>query len=345
MAMDCHLLIPELFLPESTGAAPYQELALPALETLFARGALQRHAGMSLERWLAAAFRVPPQYDQPLAAVSLRGEGVDPGEACWLQADPVHLKVQRDHLILADANCFEITAQEAADMLAALNAHFLQDGIEFVAPVPQRWYARTREEARIRTTPTAEVTGRSIERFLPAGDDAARWRRLASEAQMLLHQHPCNDARETRGELPINSIWFWGAGRMCSVGAGLPYRAVWSDHPLALGLAAGAGLEVRPLPQSSAQLMETGRNLAHDGPVLIVLDELRRAACNDLQAWRNALATLEARWFAPLLEALKRGALQGVTLHALGLDSSFASVYTRFDRFKFWRRRRRLAEY
>ena len=110
MAMDCHLLIPELFLPESTGAAPYHELAVPALETLLARGALQRCMGMSLERWLAAAFRVAPQYDLPLAAASLRGEGVDPGEACWLHADPVHLKVQRDHLILADASCFEITA-------------------------------------------------------------------------------------------------------------------------------------------------------------------------------------------------------------------------------------------
>lgn len=345
MAMDCHLLIPELFLPDSSGAAPYHELALPALETLLARGAQQRYAGMSLERWLAAAFRVAPQYDLPLAAASLRGEGVDPGDACWLRADPVHLKVQRDHLILADANCFEITAQETADMLAALNAHFLQDAIEFVAPVPQRWYARAREEARIRTTPTGEVAGRSIEGFLPAGDDAARWRRLASEAQMLLHQHPCNDARETRGELPVNSVWFWGAGRMCSIGGGVRYGSVRSGHPLALGLAAGAGLEVGALPHSSAQLMETRRDLAHDGPVLIVLDELRRAACNDLRAWRSALATLEARWFAPLLEALKRGALQGVTLHGLGSDVSLASISTRFDHFKFWRRTRRLADY
>jgi hypothetical protein len=91
--------------------------------------------------------------------------------------------------------------------------------------------------------------------------------------------------------------------------------------------------------------METGRDLAHDGPVLIVLEQLRRAACNDVHAWRGALAELEARWFAPLLEALKRGALQSVALHALGPDASVASISTRFDRFKFWRRKRRLADY
>ena len=79
--------------------------------------------------------------------------------------------------------------------------------------------------------------------------------------------------------------------------------------------------------------------------MLVVLDQLRNAACNDLQAWRNALAMLEVHWFAPLLEALNRGAFQGITLHALGPDASLASISTRSDRFKFWRRKRPLAEY
>ena len=30
---------------------------------------------------------------------------------------------------------------------------------------------------------------------------------------MLLHQHPVNEAREARGELPVNSFWLSGCGR------------------------------------------------------------------------------------------------------------------------------------
>jgi len=344
MAMDCHLLIPDLLLPDSTGAAPYQKLLLPALEMLLARGASQRHAGISLERWLAAAFRVAPQYDLPLAAASLRGEGLDPADACWLQADPVHLKVQGDHLILADSKRFEITESEAAEMLAALNTHFLQDRIEFVAPVPQRWYARVPEEPRIRTTPTAEVAGRNIERFLPQGDDAARWRRLSNEVQMLLHSHPGNDARDARGELTINSVWFWGAGRMSRLAGDVRYQAVHSGHPLAIGLASAAGLEIQAIPHSSAVLLEIYRGRTRDRPVLVVLEALRNAL-NDVHAWRRALEELEARWFAPLLDALKRGALQTVTLHALGPEMSLASISTRYNHLKFWRTRHRLPDY
>ena len=238
--MNCHLLIPNLFLPESAGAEPYRELALPALETLLARGSHQGLPGMSLERWLVAAFRIAPQHDLPLAPLNLRGDGIDPCDAWWVQADPVHLKVYRDELLLVDASCFEITRDEAAAMIAALNAHFGADGIEFVAPVPQRWYARVRAEPRILTTPTAEAAGRGIERFLPAGDDGPGWRRVINEAQMLLHGHPCNEAREQRGELPVNSVWFWGAGRLTDgplqarPGARVPGRGnrlwIWCEY-------------------------------------------------------------------------------------------------------------------
>ncbi len=217
----------------------------------------------------------PRSTDLPLAAASLRGEGVDPGEACWLHADPVHLKVQRDHLILADARCFEIPAQEAADMLGALNAHFRQDGIEFVAPVPQRWYVRVRDEALIRTTPTAEVIGRSIEGFLPAGDDAPRWRRLASEAQMLLHQPSLQRcARRARGASDQQRMVL-GRRPHARCRRTSPYGAVWSSHPLAAGLAARRGSAGAGAAALSAELVEIGHDQGQDRPVLVVLEQLR----------------------------------------------------------------------
>jgi hypothetical protein len=37
-------------------------------------------------------------------------------------------------------------------------------------------------------------------------------RRLNAEIEMWLHDHPINDIRRQRGDLPVTSLWLWGAG-------------------------------------------------------------------------------------------------------------------------------------
>jgi len=43
----------------------------------------------------------------------------------------------------------------------------------------------------------------------PKGVEALHWHQLFNEIQMLLFSHPVNEAREVRGELPVNSVWLW----------------------------------------------------------------------------------------------------------------------------------------
>lgn len=334
--MNCHLLVPDLFWPASSGNEPYRGLALPTLETLLARGRRAAIAGASLERWLAAEYRLPEGL--PLAPYSLRGERGEPGSHCWMRADPVHFKAHGDRLILADASRLAVTAEEARAFTEALNKHFAAEAFEFLAPCPQRWYLRTADEPRLRTTPTAEAAGRNVEPLLPAGNDGARWRKIVNEAQMLLHQHPLNDAREERGELAVNSVWLWGAGRDHKLAA--PFDAVWTDEPLAAGLAAASGVAARPLPASAALLPEERR----DGAQLVVLP-LPVTAYGDVADWRDAVMGLEQSWFAPLLTRLKGAALQSVTLHALGPDHGCDTALTRMDLLRFWKPRRPLHSY
>jgi hypothetical protein len=335
--MNIYLLVPELFWPAAAGIEPYRNLPLPALETLLARGERTKSAGVSLERWVAAAHRLPAEL--PLAPHSLRGDGTEPGEHWWLRADPVHLKVHGDRLVLADASRLALTTDEAQEFIAVLNSHFAADGMVFVAPNPQRWYVRIAAEPRLATTPTTEVAGRSVETFLPAGDDGARWRKRINEVQMLLHEHPRNGAREARGQLAINSVWFWGAGRDRKLAA--PYNITWTDHPVAAGLAAASGVGARPLPASGATLLDARRH----GAELVVLASLPSTAYGDLAEWRAALIGLEQSWFTPLLNAVRSGALASITLHGLGPDFSCASTLKRGDLWRFWRSRRPLHAY
>ena len=58
---------------------------------------------------------------------------------------------------------------------------------------------------------------------------------------MLLHAHPVNEAREARGELPINSLRLWGAGR-ARAARNSRWQSVAADDPAVRGAARLAGV-------------------------------------------------------------------------------------------------------
>src|SRR5262245_63700554 len=117
--MNCHLLVPDLFWPAAAGGEPCRDLRLPALETILARGYAIQSGGISLERWLSDSYAVTTsQLELPLAPFALRGEGGEPGDYAWMHADPVHLKVHGDRLILAEASRLAVTENEAREFVA-----------------------------------------------------------------------------------------------------------------------------------------------------------------------------------------------------------------------------------
>ena len=49
-------------------------------------------------------------------------------------------------------------------------------------------------------------------------DRSIALRRLGAEIEMWLHDHPVNDTRRRRGEIPVTSLWLWGAGAVTGHG-------------------------------------------------------------------------------------------------------------------------------
>lgn len=329
---------------DSTGWDLFDNLELPALETLIARGARARLEDASIERWLARVFDLGPNDAPAFAPHALRGEGYEPGTDGWICADPVHLRLQSGSVVLADSSQFSITGDEARQMVETLNRNFAAMNFEFVAPAAERWYLRVARAPQLRTVPTAEVTGRNIARHLPVGDEQAYWRRVLNEAQMVLHGHPCNERRESSGQLPINSLWLWGPGIFAPPRKNPHYRCIWSDHPLARGLGRSSNIETQPLADSGAALLDalartdTGTESSH----LIVLP---LAVHTDGPAWRDAVAGLERIWLAPLMAGFRERRLSGIALFAVGTAGGWSTTFTRRDRLKFWRRRKRICDF
>jgi len=345
-AMHCHLLLPDLFWPERDFPDIYRGLAAPALERLLAKG--RRHAAdsragaNSAEEWLCERFDVERQGDLPAAPFCLLADGGEPGTHHWLRADPVHLRLEGNRLMLADSGTFSVSQQEAESLAASLNAHFSGDGLVFYPLRPDRWYLRVVRVPALETTPLEQATGRSIDSMLPRGADSPAWRAHLNDIQMLLHSHAVNEKRESAGELPINSVWLWGGGRLPDT-VPAPFNAVWSRDVFAAGLAQAARIAARKLPGDAAELLRAG---ASEGVNLIVLDQLRAPAqYGDAQGWRAGLAQLERDWFAPLLEALQQQRIGMLSLHALGPAGARSVEITRGDLRRFWRRVKPLAHH
>ena len=329
-----HVVIPDLFLPQDFAAQVCAGLSLPVLEKMLGRGHSDILEHMSVENLLCDSFGVPCAADAPIAPVSAAFDGLAAG--CWMRADPVHLSLQRDQTLVSGVL---VNSEEAAAMCTSLNGHFAGQGMEFFAPHPQRWYVRLDTLPRIHTTPVSRVIGGDARRVLPAGTDALHWHQVFNEIQMLLFAHPLNEAREARGELPVNSVWFWGGG--CSADA-LPqknYDCVRSDAVLAEMLAAAAGIPF--LPWSGQWLQEENCDQQ-----LLVWTGLHSALQRgDLLAWRTALQDFETNYAQPLWQALRYGKIAQLRLDIGGGDRLRQVRLTRGDAWAFWRLTKRLAGY
>jgi hypothetical protein len=289
--VNVRLICPGLF--GFPGLDPRSVPPTPALDRLLARAERQESPPRDPLETLAVQFGVfaPPGGDLPTAALCLLAEVPDLARAgCWLHADPVHLRADRDRLLLFGGPKLGLAPDESAALVAAFNAHFEADGLSLVAPGTNRWYLRVPALPDIRTQPLYRVSGRPVDAAPPLGPDARARNRWQNEAQMLFYRHPVNQAREAAGGPLVSGVWTWGGGALPQVPYG-PDLMV-SDHPLGAGLARAMGARLLGLP-GLAQSATIWSALAPES-VLIFWDALWwPALAADREAWCDALAELD----------------------------------------------------
>lgn len=314
-----HLIVPGL--AAWRASLHHDRVTLPALEKLLARGT-PTHGETSLAESLCHAYGIPAQQDTPLAPLCAAWDGLAVGNTPWLRADPVHLQIGMRGMTLHTAAHIGLPASDATALAASLAPLFAEIGWQLHAPHPQRWYARLPHGLDLATTPLDFVATRHINTALPTGGSAAAVMQLLNQVQMALHDHPINQAREMRGEKPVNSLWLWGGGTLPEV----PRRwsRVYADQAEAQALAAHTGSPAAPCP---ARLLD----LPHSHDALVILPEWPPHATPD------ETAQLDHLWFAPLLSHLRLGRIRRASLILAGAEGVSTQLRA-WDALKFWKK-------
>lgn len=336
--MNLHLFIPALFWSDSTLPEIYKDLPTPALAALLAKSKAVKSSVTDINAWLCKAFNIEKQRDWPVAPIMQRmdssGQYTNSNQDYWLRADPVHLRIEQNHIMLADHHMFQVTPEEALQFSEAINQILVQDNITVQPLNPYRWYIRLSCAPELHTQTLNAATCNNINHLMPTGKDGIAWHKITNEIQMLLHDHPLNQERVARDQLAINSLWFWGGGFMPQ-SASSSFTTVWSNDDFAQALALLCGINHRKLPDTAESWLRQADS--NTGNQFIILDDLlSNEKYNDAYQWRENLKRLEKDWFSPFYAALKNNRINSIRISSVNEKFSHDFFVKPSSLWKFW---------
>lgn len=308
-----------------------------ALEVLLARAEQTRLEKTSFHECIVQQFDVNAKTPECIAAVCRYADSGKRDNKIWMCFSPVFLHADKDRLLLQGQSMLAVTEQEAARLIGELNSLYKEDGWLFESHHPERWYASIDSLPDALFSHYLEVLGRSIESFLPQGQERIEWHRVVNEIQMLLHASEVNQQRLEKSCYPINSVWCWGGGQLPDT-VRSDWNAVYTDDIFCKGLVQLAGGVAKALPEhvdelfDAVQQCEPGKEMHQ----LVVMQQTEEDILSlDFTRYLQKLASLEDKWFKPLLRQLGNGRCKSLTLLAgNGIKYYLEKKHLR----RFWKR-------
>ncbi len=251
-------------------------------------------------------------------------------------ADPIYIRADNDNARIMDAGNLHITDAETDKLLLTINDFLEDDGLTLIKGSCHNWFLTGMDSSALATLPVKTVVGRNMTNFLPDSVQAGEWLKLMTELQMLLFTHPVNQHRESRGQFPINGVWFWGQGKLKSIETLKSDTTLYASDAFARGTAKFNGVKVEDLGVIGSLNVQSSSSIVVDNRGLnaIIYDEYF--------AWREWMEEIDQRIFSPLLAMLKTRELESVVVdlcngQRLNLRAS--------DFLKFWRRNKSIEKY
>ena len=214
---QCSVYLPGLLGPD----APIETLGkkewpgvqqTPLLAKLLTRGDYTALSKSDIESRVLNGLGLSFNAEQDVPLAHLRTQQIPeltPQQKVWC-LDPVYIQIDQEDAVICAHESIELDENEARHIIEDLNAHFAEDGFRIHYHSIYRWVLEA--DLELVTESLSNVMQRNISQLQPTGATEKHWRTLQNEIQMLLYRHPVNEARESRGDIPVNSLWLWGGG-------------------------------------------------------------------------------------------------------------------------------------
>jgi hypothetical protein len=215
-----HLIVPFAATLSPAGREALATLSVPRLDALLGDWAeVRRNRGeedtlsMPHDRAMGDALGwTAADGCLPWAAREAAADGIDVGSHAWGRLTPVHWRIGSDGVHLTDPDALALSDADSRTLFDAVQPLFASEGFSLMWGASLRWYAAHASLQDLATASIERAIGRNIERWLPRQAEAKPLRRLQNDVQMVLHDHPLNEARESAGSLAVNSFWLSGCG-------------------------------------------------------------------------------------------------------------------------------------
>lgn len=331
MSAKVQIVLPGLF------DLPIEELEpgllandLQHLNRLLRLATQQSTQSYSIDEILKTALGFDDPAGLPLAQAFAQAEDHEPGHLLLSQA--IHLQAGLHSAVIVPVQNNQNNSQDIDILIKDLNDIFNVDcDITAIANglflVYLKGFAAPTHYPHI-----LSVLGKTANPYIEQSRQNLPWYQLLNEIQMFMHQHEVNVERTSRGLLPINSLWCWGAG---VVPQGFNAKPDWyCDDPVLNQFARSLGLS----PESCANI-----NRVDDSGDAIVIDlrlieSLKTGIAAELD---QLLLEIDRKLLKPLLEATAKGRNHLILRAGYELDFELRPA----ARMKFWRPHRNLSSW
>jgi len=306
----------------------------PSLCWLMTKASKIRHPQTGVEQTLLHIFSSTLPAEEELPVALLRSGSSEKAVIC---ADLVSIELGVTDINIVHGKGLELSTNEIKQLNHFLNEYFQQEGMQLLINADGYGTLTLESAPEIFTTPLSSVAGQIYSEKLPQGRQQQRWHRLGNEIQMLLHDCEFNTERLTKGKLPVNALWFWGAGTN-PPDFDTHYDTMYANDAFSRLLAENSKTQISPVPPGIQDLMQ--QNVG--SKLLVVLDQLwPLGQSNDYSGWTRQLQSYEEQWFRPLLQKNLSSRFSSINLRATTGDSF---VYKPHHRLRFWKRQRTLRQ-
>jgi hypothetical protein len=303
---------------------------LPHLNRLLRFGTPRSSRSYSIDEILKITLGFDDPAGLPLAQAFTRDEDQQSGHLLLSQA--IHLQAGLHSAVIVPVPNNQKNLHDISIIIKDLNNIFKVD-CNISAVADGLFLLHLKEFAAPTHYPhILSVLGKTANPYIEQSRQNLPWYQLLNEIQMFMHQHEVNAERISRGLLPINSLWCWGAGILPR---GFNAKPAWyCDDPVLNQFARSLGIDAKSCANID-RVDNSGDTIVID---LRLIEFLKTGLVAELD---QLLLEIDRKLLKPILEAAAKD--RRLLVLRAGFEVDFELQPT--AAMKFWRPHKNLSSW